>query len=120
MSGKSDHSYSVITQYAKWELLDRNLEDEIYNKVVSGNALEDDILGLIKHYSWFIAYYQYYVDWIINFCLLYKLGPRVSPLEVKFKGKKKLLDEQYRLELMNRRRDKFDPLSMAEKILEYF
>lgn len=115
--GKSDHSHDIITEYAKWELLGHNLEKEIYNDVMNGNALEDDILKLIKHYSWFIAYYKYYVVRVIDHCLLYRYS---QPIEIEFRGKKKLLDEQYRLELYGRRRDKFDPLSQVEKILEYF
>lgn len=116
--GKSDHSHDVITEYAKWELLGSNLEQEIYNNVMDGNALEDDILKLIKHYSWFIAYYNYFtVVRVIDHCLLYRYS---QPIEIEFRGKKKLLDEQYRLELMGRRRDKFDPLLQVEKILEYF
>lgn len=111
-----DHSHGNISKYAGWGLLHHNSEQEIYKNIMNGDALEEDILKIIIHYSWIIAYYKYYVIWIIDKCILYKYGPT---LEIHLNGKKILLDEEYRLELMNRRRDKFDPIPIGEKIINF-
>lgn len=102
-------------------ILGHKYEKEIYDKVLNGTASKDDNLALIKHYSWFIAYYKFYVNWILEWCIL---NPNLGEHMIETKGKIIKPGKRYRLDLGNfkgellttRQRKKFELYSFKETL----
>lgn len=102
-------------------ILGPEYEKEIYDKVLSRKEVsKDDIWALIKHYSWFIAYYKFYVNWILEWCIL---NPKFEHM-IEINGKKITPGNSYRLDLGNfrgdlttRQRKKFELYTFREKFL---